>query len=110
MIDLALGLGLQTRMLGGAIGIAIANSVWVNYVRSHLASKLSTPEIDLVMTSIGSLSAFPTDLQDYIRRVCGEGYGLQMQATVGFSAAQVLVILALWRRRPYRLSKQGTLE
>ncbi|KAH8199963.1 hypothetical protein TruAng_005844 [Truncatella angustata] len=107
---LAVGLALQARMLGGAVGIAVVNSVWVNYVRSHLASAMSTAEIDELLSSIGSLAQYPQDLQTFIRGVCGEAYNLQMRATLGFSAAQFLAIAALWRKKPFRLSEQGTLE
>ncbi|KAI9643651.1 hypothetical protein NHQ30_008273 [Ciborinia camelliae] len=106
---LALGLGLQARMLGGAVGLAIVNSVWLNYVRSHLTSVLSGRQIALLLRDFNTLSLYTASDQSFIRSVCGDGYNLQMRATLGFTIAQFFIVLALWRKRPLRLGTEGTL-
>ncbi|KAI0543493.1 major facilitator superfamily domain-containing protein [Xylaria curta] len=106
---LAIGAGVQARMLGGSVGIAVVNSVWINYVRQHLASMLTEADIDTLLTDIGTLSGFPPAVQKAFRAVCNDAYNLQMLATLGFVAAQVIVVAALWRRPAYRLSKEGAL-
>lgn len=107
--DLAIGAGVQARMLGGSVGIAVVNSVWVNYVRRHLESILTEADIDTLLTDTKSLRGFPTAVQEAFRVVCSDAYNLQMLVTLGFSAAQVIVMVALWRRPAYRVSKEGAL-
>lgn len=107
--DLAIGAGVQARMLGGSVGIAVVNSVWVNYVRQHLGSILTKADIDTLLTDIESLGGFSTAVQEAFRVVCSDAYNLQMLVTLGFSAAQVIVMAALWRRPAYRVSKEGAL-
>ncbi|KAF2015122.1 MFS general substrate transporter [Aaosphaeria arxii CBS 175.79] len=106
---LAIGAGQQARMLGGSVGIAVVNSVWVNYVRSHLGSVLAKAEIDTLLTDTESLIDFPTVTQETFRTICSDAYNLQMRATLGFAAAQVIVTVALWRRSAYRLGSEGQL-
>ncbi|KAK4160346.1 putative efflux pump antibiotic resistance protein [Cladorrhinum sp. PSN259] len=106
---LAIGAGVQARMLGGSVGMAVVNSVWVNYVRQHLKSKLAEADADALLTNIGSLGRFPPSVQETFRVVCSDAYNLQMLVTLGFVAAQVLVAAALWRRPAYRVSKEGKL-
>jgi len=96
-------------MLGGAVGLAVVNSVWLNYVRSHLASVLSGAELALLLKDISTISRYPIAMQSVIRSVCGDGYNLQMRAALGFTAAQFLIVLALWRKQPLRLGIDGTL-
>lgn len=96
-------------MLGGSVGIAVANSVWVNYVRRHLGSMLTEADIDTLLTDTKSLGGFSNTVQEAFRTVCSDAYNLQMRVTLGFVAAQVIVMVALWRRPAYRVSKEGTL-
>lgn len=96
-------------MLGGSVGIAVVNSVWVNYVRRHLRSTLTEADIDTLLTNTESLSGFPLTVQEAFRVVCSDAYNLQMLVTLGFAAAQVIVMVALWRRPAYRVSKEGKL-
>ncbi|KAH8879537.1 MFS general substrate transporter [Thozetella sp. PMI_491] len=107
---LGVGAGVQARMLGGSIGVAVVNSVWINYVRTHLASRLPAAEIDSLLMNIGTLPSYPPAMQDAFRAGCSDAYNLQMRATLGFCAGHVIVLAVMWRRRPYRVSKEGTLE
>lgn len=96
-------------MLGGSVGIAVVNSVWVNYVRRHLRSMLSEADIDTLLADTQSLAGFSPAVQHAFRTVCSDAYNLQMLVTLAFAAAQVIVMAALWRRPAYRVSKEGTL-
>lgn len=107
--DLAIGAGVQARMLGGSVGIAVVNSVWVNYVRRHLRSILAESDIDTLLADTESLRGFPATIQKSFRGVCSDAYNLQMLVTLGFAAAHVIVVAALWRRPAYRVSKEGVL-
>jgi hypothetical protein len=44
---LSIGAGLQARMLGGSVDVAVVNSVWLNCVRHELESTLSGTEMHL---------------------------------------------------------------
>lgn len=96
-------------MLGGSVGIAVVNSVWVNYVRRHLGSILTEAEIDTLLADTKSLARFPVIVQEAFRSVTSDAYNLQMLATLGFAATNVIVVAALWRRPAYRASKEGVL-
>ncbi|KAI6082295.1 major facilitator superfamily domain-containing protein [Hypoxylon rubiginosum] len=106
---LAIAAGIQARMLGGSVGIAVVNSVWVNYVRRHLGSILTEAEIDTLLADTKSLARFPVIVQEAFRSVTSDAYNLQMLATLGFAATNVIVVAALWRRPAYRASKEGVL-
>ncbi|KAK4206793.1 major facilitator superfamily domain-containing protein [Rhypophila decipiens] len=106
---LAIGAGVQARMLGGSVGIAVVNSVWVNYVRGRLVSVLTEDETDTLLADLQSLRRFPAEIQETFRTVCSDAFNLQMLVTLGFVAAQVIVMIALWRRPAYRLSREGAL-
>lgn len=97
-------------MLGGAVGIAVVNSVWLNNVRAKLTSVLSESQVELFLGDIDSLASLPLAVQSTVRSICGAAYNLQIHATLGFTAVQFAIILALWRKRPLRLSAEGTLE
>ncbi|KAI0899079.1 major facilitator superfamily domain-containing protein [Annulohypoxylon nitens] len=106
---LAIGAGVQARMLGGSVGIAVVNSVWINYVRRHLRSILAESDIDTLLADTESLRGFPATIQESFQGVCSDAYNLQMLVTLGFAAAHVIVVAALWRRPAYRVSKEGVL-
>jgi hypothetical protein len=96
-------------MLGGSVGVAVANSVWTNHVRQELGEILSESQIDVLLSDISNLRTFPAATQEAFRVICSDAYNLQMLATVGFVAAQVLAMAGLWRRPAFRLNKSGEL-
>jgi MFS family permease len=106
---LSVGAGFQARMLGGSVGVAVVNSVWVNKVRHELGLILSEPEVDTLFADISSLRRFPVATQQAFRVICSDAYNQQMLVTLGFVAAQVIAMIGLWRRPLYGLSKKGEL-
>ncbi|KAF2158515.1 hypothetical protein M409DRAFT_71606 [Zasmidium cellare ATCC 36951] len=106
---LAIGSTLQLRMLGGAVRVAVANSVLNSHVRSHLPGVLSGEQLASVLESARGIINLPLDTQLRVREIYGEAYNLQMRVTVGFSAAHILAVLLMWKNRPLRLSKEGAL-
>lgn len=105
---LAVGSGLQFRMLGGAVGIAVVNSVSNNYIQSHLGNILQGQELAAVLESASSIAFLPPELQLSVRAVYGEAYNLQLKATIGFCGAGFLAALLIWKKRPLRLGRDGT--
>ncbi|KAF9885221.1 hypothetical protein FE257_000581 [Aspergillus nanangensis] len=95
---IAVGLSLQTRMLGASLGIAIVNSILINYVKSHLSPIEAAADPNV-------LSGFGPDTVQRIRAVYGAGYNLQMKAVGAFSAAQFLVVALMWKKDQARFIK-----
>ncbi len=105
--SIGLGTGLQLRMLGGALGVAIATSILNAHLKSRLGDVLDGSQLDMVLDSAQSVGLLPGEVQVQVRRVFGEAYNLQMKAIGGFSAAQVLPVLLMWKRKQVRLLKDG---
>ncbi|KAL2835359.1 MFS general substrate transporter [Aspergillus pseudoustus] len=96
---IAVGLALQTRMLGASLGIAIVNSILINYVKAHVPGPLAAA------ANRNMLSGLPPDDVQRIREVYGAGYNLQMKAVGAFSTAQFAAVALMWRRDQARLVK-----
>ncbi|KAI0379255.1 major facilitator superfamily domain-containing protein [Hypomontagnella monticulosa] len=107
---LAVGAGMQSRLLGSAVGIAIVNSVLNGYLREHLSLVLPSSMLDQLLQSAANLETFDSDVQFKVRAAYGEAFNLQMRATIAFCAAQFLIVPLLWKKKPLRLSADGTLE
>lgn len=109
-LALAIGSGLQFRMLGGALGIAVMNTVLNSYLNSHLPLLLHGEQLTGVLNSASRIALLPPGLQESVRAVYGEGYNLQMRVTLAFSAAIFLAAALVWKKKPLRLGKEGRLE
>lgn len=97
-------------MLGGAMGIAIVNSVLNNYVRTHLEALLSDQQLDGILGSASGIAQYAPAVQETIRRTYGEAYNWQMRVTTAFSAAHFLAVALMWKKQPMRLGKDGIPE
>lgn len=107
---LAVGLGLQFRMLGGALGIAAVNTVLTSYLTSHLPSILQGPQLAAVQKTAEAIILLPPDVQEEVRAVYGKAYNLQMRVTIAFSGSILLSILLIWKRKQLSMGKNGRLE
>ncbi|KAL9110462.1 MAG: hypothetical protein Q9227_005006 [Pyrenula ochraceoflavens] len=115
---LAIGLGLQSRMLGGALGIAAMNTVLSTYLTSHLPSILhhNRAQLAAVQQSTNAIATLPADLQRDVRRVYGEAYNLQMRVTIAFSGVTFAAVPMIWRWKKrwrgsqIRMGRDGRLE
>jgi hypothetical protein len=95
----ALGTGLQLRMLGEALGVVVATTILNEHLQGLLGSFLSRAQVDAILESPRAIALLEGGaLQGRVRRDFGEAYNLQMRAAGGFSAAQVLVALLVWKR------------
>ncbi|KAJ0418663.1 MFS general substrate transporter [Aspergillus carlsbadensis] len=95
---IAVGLSLQTRMLGASLGIAIVNSILINYVKAHVGPREAAANPNI-------LAGLPPNGAQRIREVYGAGYNLQMKAVGAFSAVQFGAVALMWRRDQVRLVK-----
>ncbi|KAL4937317.1 hypothetical protein BDV06DRAFT_232667 [Aspergillus oleicola] len=105
--SIALGTGLQLRMLGGALGVAIATAILNSRLKGDLDSLLSQQELDAVLDSAQTIGSLRPSVQDTVRRVFGDAYNQQMKAAGGFSVAQLLVVVLVWKRKQVRFVKDA---
>ncbi|PYI31502.1 major facilitator superfamily transporter [Aspergillus indologenus CBS 114.80] len=95
----AMGLTLQARMIGASLGVAIVNSILIDYVKGHL------PATEAAAADPNLLAGFPTATQEEIRKVYAVGYNRQMYAVGAFGAAQLIAVALMWKRKQVRLVK-----
>ncbi|KAL9133605.1 MAG: hypothetical protein Q9175_005217 [Cornicularia normoerica] len=94
----AIGMGAvnQFRMMGGAIGLAIATSVFNGYLRSHLSATVSPQQMANTLPLAAEISKLDQDVQLTAREIFGQGYDLHMKILSGFGAAQIPASLLMW--------------
>ena len=88
----------QVRIMGGAIVLSIATSVFNSYTRPRLQSLLGTPDLEPNHSS--SYDAVPDEA---VRSIFAQGYNLQMVILAAFSGAQVLAVLLMWKRKHIKI-------
>ncbi|RAK95753.1 MFS general substrate transporter [Aspergillus ibericus CBS 121593] len=96
---IAMGLTLQARMLGASLGVAVVNSILVNYVKGHL------PPIEAAADP-NHLAGLPVEIQDTIRAVYASGYNRQMYAVGACGAAQLVAVVLMWKKDQVRFVRQ----
>ncbi|KAF2971311.1 hypothetical protein GQX73_g2265 [Xylaria multiplex] len=92
----AMGAAGQLRMMGGAVAVAIATSVFNGYTKPRLLSILGTSDTTYLLQLLATIS--PED-QDETRLALAAGYNQQMWVLCAFGAAQFPVALWLWRKK-----------
>ncbi|KAL3473808.1 major facilitator superfamily domain-containing protein [Aspergillus californicus] len=98
--SIAVGTGLQLRMLGSALGLAVATTVLNARLKGALPALLvdEAAGVEEVMESTRGIQALSDGARQGVRQVFGEAYNLQMKIAGGFSAAQILTALLIWKR------------
>ena len=96
----AVGVGTvgQVRIMGGAVILSVATSVFHSYTRRPLHALIGTPEID--PNRVHAQGPF---LENDVRQTFAQGYKLQMVVLAAFSGAQVLAVLLVWRKKQVRI-------
>ncbi|KAL4909665.1 hypothetical protein BDW74DRAFT_173160 [Aspergillus multicolor] len=105
--SIALGTGLQLRMLGGALGVAVATAILNDHLQSALRHVISGEQLSAVLESPRAIGLLRPEVQVQVRRIFGEAYNLQMKAAGGFSAGQVLAVLLIWRKEQVRFVRDA---
>ncbi|KAI0025052.1 major facilitator superfamily domain-containing protein [Xylariomycetidae sp. FL0641] len=100
----ALGAGSQFRMMGSAIALAIATSVFDGQTRTQLANILGLADSNASLLSLAQyIGRLTADEQDGVRRVLVDGYNWQMIVLAAFAAAQIPAALLMWQTRQIRV-------
>lgn len=90
----------QLRIMGGAIVLAIATSVFNSYTRPALEEALQSIHFTgKTISSVQSLNKLSFQDQQKVKSVLAHGYNLQMWVLCAFAIAQILTTLLLWRRK-----------
>lgn len=105
--SIALGMSLQLRMLGGALGIAIATTILNSHLKSQLPSVLQPEQVSAVLDSVQMVATFPPDVQIQVLEFYAEGYNRQMKAAGAFSVAQLLSAGLLWKKDQVRFLRDA---
>ena len=93
----ASGALLQFRILGGAMGLAIASNVLNNHLTSSLTGVIGADELSVLLQSTASLAQLPAGVQAQVLAAFSDGYNLQMIIMTAFAGAQLLTVGLLWR-------------
>ncbi|KAI0418235.1 putative multidrug resistance protein fnx1 [Xylaria grammica] len=97
-LPVGLGTGNQFRLVGSAIIIAVATSIFNGYIRGELVDLLDSDAISLV--SLGQeLASLPADKQDVVRIVLSQGFRQQMLVLAGSAGAQIPPSFLFWRKQ-----------
>ncbi|KAL8777103.1 MAG: hypothetical protein Q9194_002749 [Teloschistes cf. exilis] len=97
----------QVRVLGGVIGIAIAQVVVSSTIRSDLASILNPTQLDSLLQSTASIAALSPGQAADVRRVYGHAFNLQTRMVMYFAIASLVVCLLGFRRHPKSFAETG---
>jgi hypothetical protein len=104
--SIALGIGLQLRMLGGVLGVAASTAILNHYLKSRLSSMIRPEELAALLKTTEAIRTFSPEIQIRVREVYAMAYSMQVKLSASFSVAQLLAIAMIWRRQNIRYSKQ----
>ena len=98
-LAVAMSATIQFRTMGGAIGLAVVTTAMNTYIKSHLAERLSSAQIDALLQTTKAFATLTPETADIAKTVFAQGYNLQMRIMIGFSAAQLPVTFLMWQRK-----------
>ncbi|KAI9640543.1 hypothetical protein NHQ30_010841 [Ciborinia camelliae] len=98
--DIAVGSStiIQFRMVGSAIGIAIAGSIVNGFVTSRLSHILTSTQLNMLLQDISLISKLPPTVQDMVREIFGDAYNVFAKVILGLAVAQLIIVGLLWRK------------
>jgi hypothetical protein len=100
MVAVGMGAISQLRVMGGAIVLAIATSVFNSYTSPRLVEYLSRYGMTTnAIYSAQSLAKFSVADRDEVRSILAIGFNRQMIVLSAFAAAQIPTAALLWRKK-----------
>jgi hypothetical protein len=100
----AMGAIVQFRMMGGAIGLAVATCIFNGYTKSILSSALSPAQLRSVLQTAQAIETLPPALQTIVKNVFARAFAVQFRIIIGTSAAQFLGIALMWQKKFLRVA------
>ncbi|KAF2451073.1 hypothetical protein P171DRAFT_439600 [Karstenula rhodostoma CBS 690.94] len=104
---LCAGAVLQFRVLGGALALAVEYSVWNNYATTRLQHLLLPDQLSIILRSTAEVSLLPEPLKHQVSEVLISSYNQRTRVLIGFTTAQFVAIMMLWRRPQVSFAHQG---
>ncbi|TVY43112.1 Efflux pump [Lachnellula subtilissima] len=103
--DLAVGTSsmVQARMLGSAIGLAIAMTVLNSNLSASLGSALLPSQITSLLQDFDLLNTFNPSLQEQVRSIFGKGFRLENRIIIAIAGVQVLAVGLMWKKKQISL-------
>ncbi|KAF2729272.1 MFS multidrug transporter-like protein [Polyplosphaeria fusca] len=86
----------QLRSLGGLIGVAIAASISLPYVSSHLAQVIRPELAAAILERTDAIRLLSGSELEAVRQIFADSYRLQVKLLIGFVVAQVPVTALMW--------------
>lgn len=102
LIISAVGMGAvsQLRVMGGAIVLSIATSVFNGYTRSRISDILHAAGAPVnSLESFEYLASLDSVEREHIIVIMARGYNLQMYVLCAFASMQIPAALLLWRKK-----------
>lgn len=90
----------QFRILGGSLGLAIVTCATSASLRANLLRVLSYEQTLSILDRTETILTLPREDQALVREIFGDMYNKQMNILIGIAAAQVLVTILQWQRKP----------
>jgi hypothetical protein len=97
----------QSRVLGGTLGLAIVTSVFTGYVyRQLMGVSFSTSEVNMLLKSTRAFAELDDAKAELARMIFAKGHNVQMMIVAGLSGAQLLTALLLWSSPQIRIQNR----
>ena len=90
----------QARVMGGAIGLAVATIILNGYVQDDLTSRLSQEQLEVLYRSPIALVQQTPELRGAIRGVYAEAFTAMIQVVTGVSGAALFTSIFTLERHP----------
>lgn len=91
-LALCAGAVLQFRVLGGALGLAVASTVWNNYATKQLQLLLPQDQLEIILKSTAAIPLLPGGIRERVIEIMIHSYNLRMKALIGFTSAQLIAV------------------
>jgi hypothetical protein len=99
----AMGAITQFRIMGGAIGLSIVNSVMHGMLRSRLAQILTSLQLDKVLDSAQYIAVLSPQVREEVLLQYSDGYNVQMRILAGLAAGQIIGTLIMWQKKQIKV-------
>lgn len=85
-------------MLGGAIGVGVASTLFNSHVWSNLAKFLSPDQITTIREASSSISKMPPEIRSKVQATFSEAFRVEFIFTTVVIGLSLLTALMVWRK------------
>ncbi|KAI9778082.1 MAG: hypothetical protein M1839_008386 [Geoglossum umbratile] len=109
-VALAVGALAQVRVLGGVVGVAIAQSLLNSVVENELSRVLDQAQIDALRRSVSEIHNMTAAEAAFVRESYSKAFNLQSRTMMYFAMASFLLSFLVYRRDPVSLKELRNLQ